>query len=122
MASTDPESPDYTKSNGVRRVIEVQSDLYQRGRIEGERMQKRAITDMGDKELVVVDRFGNTKVREKGETQKMIDERDKELAKLEQYNDPTAHFRMIREEISTAAKDGMKVLQFPTGETAMNIE
>lgn len=29
---------------------------------------------------------------------------------------------MIREEISQASKDGMKVLQFPTGETAMKIE
>jgi hypothetical protein len=45
-----------------------------------------------------------------------------DVKKLEQYNDPTAHFRMVREEIATAAKDGKTKLQFPTGETAMKIE
>lgn len=29
---------------------------------------------------------------------------------------------MIREELAQASKDGMNVLQFPTGETAMKIE
>ncbi len=48
--------------------------------------------------------------------------RDTEIKKLEQYNDPTAHFRMIREEIAQAAVDGIQKLQFPTGETAMKIE
>ncbi len=42
--------------------------------------------------------------------------------KLQQYNDPTAHFRMVREEIKKAAQDGKTKLQFPTGETAMKIE
>jgi hypothetical protein len=47
----------------------------------------------------------------------------KEIAqKLQQYNDPTAHFRMVREEIKKAAQDGKTKLQFPTGETAMKIE
>lgn len=52
----------------------------------------------------------------------MIEARAEEINTLRQYNDPTAHFRMIREEISQASKDGIQVLQFPTGETAMKIE
>lgn len=48
--------------------------------------------------------------------------REKEIAILRQYTDPTAHFRMVREEIATAAKDGKTKLQFPTGETAMKVE
>lgn len=106
----------------TRRVIEVQSDLFQKGNLEKEWISKRAITDMWDKELAVIDRFGNTQVRAKWETQKMIDARQQELAKLSQYNDPTAHFRMIREEVAQASKDGITKLQFPTGETAMKIE
>jgi len=46
----------------------------------------------------------------------------KNPTKLYQYNDPTAHFRMIREEIKKASQDGKTKLQFPTGETAMKIE
>ena len=45
-----------------------------------------------------------------------------DVEKLQQYNDPTAHFRMIREEIKKASQDGKTKLQFPTGETAMKIE
>lgn len=73
--------------NQTRRVIEVQSDLYQKGRLAGESYSESI-----------------------------------ELSKLQQYNDPTAHFRMIREEVKQSAKDGKTKLQFPTGETAMNIE
>lgn len=51
-----------------------------------------------------------------------ISARNKELLKLSQYNDPTAHFRMVREEVKQAAIDGKTKLQFPTGETAMKIE
>ena len=47
---------------------------------------------------------------------------DEKIRPLEQYNDPTAHFRMVREEIKKAAQDGKTKLQFPTGETAMKIE
>lgn len=51
-----------------------------------------------------------------------MDNKEKELGKLKQYSDPTAHFRMVREEIVQAAKDGRTKLQFPTGETAMKVE
>lgn len=40
--------------------------------------------------------------------------KENNVAKLSQYNDPTAHFRMIREEVSQAVKDGVKTMQFPT--------
>lgn len=56
----------------------------------------------------------------KSEIQKIESVRGKE--KLQQYNDPTAHFRMIREELAQASQDGMRVVQFPTGDTAMKIE
>jgi len=91
--------------NKTRRVIEVQSDLYQKGNIE--------------KEMMVHKNFENAP---EAELPSVIKERRKELSKLKQYTDPTAHFRMVREEIATAAKDGKTKLQFPTGETAMKIE
>lgn len=56
------------------------------------------------------------------EIEKLQEYEDKKLNALSRYNDPTAHFRMIREEISKTAQDGLQVLQFPTGETAMKIE
>lgn len=92
--------------NKTRRVIEVQSDLYQKGNLEKE--------------------LGNRGLGQKG-TEVMTGEqratqRKNDVAKLQQYNDPTAHFRMVREEIKKAAQDGKTKLQFPTGETAMKIE
>lgn len=48
----------------------------------------------------------------KSEIKKIESVRGKE--KLQQYNDPTAHFRMIREELTQASKDGIQKLQFPT--------
>ena len=42
--------------------------------------------------------------------------------KLKQYDNPSAHFRMVREEIKRAQEDGMWKIRFPTGETAMKIE
>lgn len=45
-----------------------------------------------------------------------------EIGKLNQYENPSIHFRMVREEIAQAAKDGKTKLQFPTGETAMSVE
>lgn len=53
---------------------------------------------------------------------KGIKEYEESMIKLEQYNDPTAHFRMIREELAQAAQDNIEKVQFPTGDTAMKIE
>lgn len=85
--------------NKTRRVIEVQSDLYQKKVIEKN-------TQIAEKYFDKADELAHKK----------------EIAKLQQYNNPTAHFRMIREEIKKAAQDGKTKLQFPTGETAMKIE
>ena len=80
----------------IREVVEVQSDLHQKGNLERENPVSRNIYPELD--------------------------RTNELQKLQQYNDPTAHFRMIREEIKKAAEDSIQKLRFPTGETAMKIE
>ena len=98
----------------TRRVIEVQSDLYQKGNLERERTLGLSKTDIklalsGDSKMVdsIVKRAAN---------------RAEEIRPLEQYSNGTAHERMIREEIKKAAEDGKTKLQFPTGETAMKIE
>lgn len=134
----------------TRRVIEVQSDLYQRGRLEGELskyQQSKYLEDFlpesernelyklqSKKEILTKSGVANEFPIEK---QRRIDElsskaerlykeapikREQEIAKLQQYNDPTAHFRMVREEVKRAAQDGKTALQFPTGETAMKVE
>lgn len=102
---SDLNTPEKIKdfSNGIRRVIEVQSDLYQKGGLERQKVaaEMDAAGKGGAKEINAV---------------------GKNFKKLDQYNDPTAHFRMVREEVAQAAKDGKTKLQFPTGETAMKIE
>jgi hypothetical protein len=85
--------------DSTRRVIEVQSDLYQKGNLE----KSLAKAEMPQ-----------------GGVMKRSDL--KGLKQLQQYNDPTAHFRMVREEMRKAAQDGKTKIQFPTGETAMKIE
>lgn len=105
--------------NKTRRVIEVQSDLYQKGNLENE------VDTIAQRELDLARANGMTDAQIKryiGVDPKEIETRNKEVAKLKQYNDPTAHFRMIREEIQKASADGKTKLQFPTGETAMKIE
>lgn len=96
------------KQSDTRRVLEVQSDLYQKGRLETE-------YDNAPFSPIPNEAFQKTFQRE---SQK----RQKEMNMLEQYNNPSAHFRMVREEIKQAALDGKSKLQFPTGETAMKIE
>lgn len=101
-------------ANNTRRVIEVQSDLYQKNRL-GEQ-NKDFFPENLTPELAA--RYEKIKPG-------MVKEgiaKNADIAKLSQYNDPTAHFRMIREEVKQAAKDGKTKLQFPTGETAMKIE
>jgi len=86
--------------NQTRRAIEIQSDLFQKGRLEGE-------APYGDYPDPV--------------DQARIKPRQEEVARLEPYRN-TWHERVIREEVKQAAKDGKTKLQFPTGETAMKIE
>lgn len=159
----------------TRRVIEVQSDLYQKGGLEreitaeahrptvqqmfGENDPPAAeFIDAVTKNTTPLEIIQNYKLQpdfftlqkikdeilyiseaadstEAKPLQDLLDEllkmknvdflralRVKEVDKLQQYNDPTAHFRMVREEIKKAAQDGKTKLQFPTGETAMKIE
>ncbi len=104
--------------DGTRRVIEVQSDLYQKGNLERELPLK---SKADAQELMDLRKKANASNASE-DIVKEFEDRQKEISKLFQYNDPTAHFRMIREEIKKAAQDGKTKLQFPTGETAMKIE
>lgn len=121
----------------TRRVIEIQSDLFQKGRLEGEKFELGGMNKFTTGKPVIIGSFsdgfavnsGNKKLsptfktREEAEKalQEVISGREAELSKLEPYRN-TWHERIIREEIKQAAKDGKSKLQFPTGETAMKIE
>ena len=146
------------KPSQTRRVIELQSDLYQKGGLGKEATQP--LEDLVGK----YNNFLENKYKFKGYPSEWIDFRnakmtakekktlslmskarfeqeardvllkgdpkvaksilfrEQEMSKLQQYNDPTAHFRMIREEVKQAALDGKTKLQFPTGKTAMQVE
>lgn len=112
-------------TNGTtRRVIEIQSDLFQKGRLEGELPfeEERAanareqMKTPGKTEVLI-----NGKWVEASDALKQFEQRKSEIAALEPFRN-TWHERVIREEIKQAAKDGKTALQFPTGETAMKIE
>lgn len=146
--------------NKTRRVIEVQSDLYQKGNLENKVPDKKKIeVKVGRPTLLIEskkDGLFSIKIKEKTykdnfaggiefrgkkyyldlpdltlteiknelpEVYKKVGrELESDITKLQQYNDPTAHFRMVREEIKKASQDGKTKLQFPTGETIMKIE
>jgi hypothetical protein len=127
----------------VRRVIEVQSDLFQRGRLE------RLVTEGLDcipKKIVDAynhaygTRFAEEEIRRipvgqlRRETAPALEGGVAEfdalinqtavpdnIAKLKPYED-TWYERIIGEEIKGAAQEGMTRLQFPTGVTALKIE
>jgi len=111
--------------NKTRRVIEVQSDLYQKGNLEREVGTGYDFEYL--KELEAKKKAGQSYSKSDYENLLAVKKEfeknpSKNPTKLYQYNDPTAHFRMIREEIKKASQDGKTKLQFPTGETAMKIE
>lgn len=128
--------------NQTRRIIEVQSDLYQKGNLEREMPKggiaaEKAIADNAranmrsyredslpykEEAKRLAESEKRIRIYESGGLPANVQARADELSKLSQYNNPTAHFRMIREEIKKAAQDGKTKLQFPTGETAMKIE
>lgn len=106
--------------NGIRRVIEVQSDLYQRGRLEDEYSNNnRKIQDRRDFFIKDPESSRFNSIEEIEDIQNYY---NKGYKALSVYNDPTAHFRMIREELAQASQDNIEKVQFPTGETAMKIE
>lgn len=111
----------------TRRVIEVQSDLFQKGRLDKEipgevltpaqliELKTRKPTDkVSQKELD--DLIALETARTEAKTKKMLG-----VKKLADYSQ-TWWQRIIREEIRTAAMDGKKRLLFPTGETIVKIQ
>ena len=84
----------------TRKILETQSDLFQKGGLESE-----------------YDVLGK-------ETEKMAEKRLQGIDKLQPYssNDPLAHLRTFREEVKRAAKDGKDTILIPSGETAMKIK
>jgi hypothetical protein len=129
-------------SNNVKRVIELQSDLFQKGRLEKEKQ-----LDKGSLSVQDIKNFGNkaevaewdnlskknmdnglsqAEKKRWGELEQTLYDkaqqiRSKELTKLEPYRN-NWYERIIREEVKDASRQGIKKLQFPTGETAMKIE
>lgn len=111
--------------NKTRRVIEVQSDLYQKGNLEKEVGTGYDFNYLKELEAkkAAGEMYSKSDLANLQAVKKELEKNpSKNPMKLYQYNDPTAHFRMIREEIKKAAQDGKTKLQFPTGETAMKIE
>jgi len=113
----------------TRRVIEAQSDLFQKGGLESEMAPSNLVSfKMTDSEI-------RSKLKNAGYSKKEIEvevkkvakyktteaARIEEMRKLEPYRN-TWHERIIREEVAQAAKYGKTKLQFPTGETAMKVE
>lgn len=129
----------------TRRILEIQSDLFQKGGLEKEGGGISGITagfvtrEAAEKNLSPEEMRELKKLSEKyaksfedqipeyakrriEELQnKAISGRKKEISKLEPYRN-TWHERIIREEVKQAAKEGKTKLQVPTGETAMQIE
>ena len=100
---SDKQSAEITTRGDTRRVIEIQSDLFQKGNLE------KSVDELPGESM-----FANMNPAVKAE-------KEMNLSKLEPYRN-TWHERIIREEVKQAAKDGKTKLQFPTGETAMKIE
>jgi hypothetical protein len=127
----------------TRRVIEAQSDLFQKGRLEGEihagdsgvsagldgsdRLtlnnlfaEIERVTDPVEK-AKLVKRQDALMEKAKKQFLEKVEARKEILAPLQPYRN-TWWERIIREEVRQAGIDGKKKLQFPTGETAMKIE
>lgn len=106
----DPSDMTKPAQGNTRRVIELQSDLFQKGGLEKE-IPSKSILGLPQDKTGIRDAIANPAYEPK----------IKEVAKLEPYRN-TWHERVIREEVKKAAQDGKTKLQFPTGETAMKIE
>lgn len=105
-------------AGSTRRVIELQSDLFQKGRLDSE----VSTTDLDELTMARENLTPDEIERTYGSGwAKGVDDRKLEVDKLKPYEN-TWHERVIREEVKKAAQDGKSVLQFPTGETAMKIE
>ena len=91
----------------TRRVIESQSDLFQKGRLQKEFTEPQA--------RINISKLSNSKPI-KSDTEQI-----KGLKRLQPYKNDW-YKRTTREEVKQAGIDGKNKLQFPTGETAMKVE
>jgi hypothetical protein len=98
----------------TRKILETQSDLFQKGRLE---MEKDILEKAPKKSLKPGDEWFDKQIE-------IRKEKLEGITKLQPYssNDPLAHLRTFREEVKRAAKDGKDTLLIPSGETAMKIE
>ena len=107
----------------TRRVLEIQSDLFQKGRLDQEALQPGST--IPNPEKVRIETQGRPDhadlVNREQHAKEIYDQRNSEISKLKPYEN-TWHERIIREEVKKAAQDNMQQLQFPTGETAMKVE
>lgn len=139
----------------TRRVLEVQSDLYQKGDVLDKVRKSDNVQEI--KSLEAVKNLYDYSVKQGTDPEKAfqlmkkakpnslvginssyemeqrikllqkqagpdMEKYNSSIEKIEQYSNPTAHFRMAREEIAQASKEGKTKVQFPTGETALKIE
>ena len=144
-------SPAPDTKGTTRRIIEIQSDLFQKGRLEGEAFNDSAASllppaerkrlSYAEKKILDIEDPNNIRGVEPYKTElaelkserdslmkkavalreKAITARASETSKLEPYRN-IWHERIIREEIKQAAADAKKTVLFPTGETALKIE
>lgn len=142
---------DNPNGDKTRRVIEIQSDLFQKGRLddelEGNFEYSAGLHDADDiiKDKLTNDQYSayrqNLQSADKraflnnlkpglaeeieGEVdvlrKSLLSSRQADVDKLKPYEN-TWHERVIREEVKKAAEDGKTKLQFPVGDTAMKIE
>lgn len=120
------------KKGFTRRILEVQSDLHQKGRVEKEmkhlagpyQEQAQEIVNeafakgrsVEDAKKIVQEKLGFAKSADW-----VADQTQKAADKLNAYRN-TFWQRLMREEVKKAAGDGAKKMQVPAGETAMRIE
>lgn len=128
------------KQGKTRKILEVQSDLFQKENFEREvssiglkgegltsQMRKRN-DELAKKyingTITDAEKLEWKKITEARNLPQVKSKRQQELSKLQPYssNDPLAHLRTFREEVKRAAKDGKDTLLIPSGETAMKIE
>lgn len=102
----------------TRRILEVQSDLFQKGRLERE-IGDELNGDTIEGRMRHLEGIKGTTI-DPTPTERSI-ARAKELTKLKPYEN-IWYERIIREETKRAAQDGQLKIQVPTGETAMKIE
>jgi len=106
----------------TRRVIEIQSDLFQKGGLE-KKIRPQGELDRGyDYDYKKLKR--NLSIHRDQldvDTVEAYEKVEEQRNKLKPYRD-TYHERIIREEIKQAAQDGKSKIQIPVGKTAMKIE